>query len=420
MLVQKEAKISCNACTYHIHISKMFDAQKRVHTSHIHIEFDVSEALILEYRPWHSSPVVPKSTKEHAIHKRPKPQECPHEGACKLLHDEDHLSKFTHECGAGFLCANVDPLHRLRFRHPSDNPNDPWEGKTGWKAENFRSPCCAPAIQEAKLQTGLPAISSCPRGGFRPQATGGTKYETEIQDFRKEKLLKKTNFIMDEIALIAHHIDISWNDNDFQTYVRDLMGTRAIRSARVVRGTSEFLNDGRGLISCYNYADAHLVKKILHNRSLNENVIEIEYNQKVAKPSDIFEKTLQDFRRRVFISESDPAVMRFNKMITKCGPYWQDAEGVLGRLKDEGYKPSSNTYIALIMCYRDARPPQPRKAQEILETMRKENIPLHTAACNFVVDCWCRAENMPRAESLVAKMERWGNAETVSLVVVFT
>jgi len=151
----KQKYVVMNACIISMY-PKCLMHKKQVHTSHIYIEFDVSEALILEYRPWHSSPVVPKSTKEHAIHKRPKPQECPHEGACKLLYDEDHLSKFTHECGAGFLCANVDPLHRLRFRYPSDNPNDPWEGKTGWKAENFRSPCCAPAIQEAKLQTGLP------------------------------------------------------------------------------------------------------------------------------------------------------------------------------------------------------------------------------------------------------------------------
>ena len=128
----------------------------------------------------------------------------------------------------------------------------------------------------------------------------------------------------------------------------------------------------------------------------------VEYNEKVKREAD----DLKEWKRKVSISEATPAVTRFNQMIVKCGPYWEDAEAIILRLKDEGHKPTLYTYIALLHSYREARPPQAQKAEVLIDQMRSEGIPLHTTACNAVVDCWCRAGNMQRAEKYVARMEK--------------
>ena len=174
----------------------------------------------------------------------------------------------------------------------------------------------------------------------------------------------------------------------------------------MVRGTSEFLNAGKGLVSCYNYSDAHVLKMMLHRRSKpggkKGELMLVEYNEKVKREAD----DLKEWKRKVSISEATPAVTRFNQMIVKCGPYWEDAEAIILRLKDEGHKPTLYTYIALLHSYREARPPQAQKAEVLIDQMRSEGIPLHTTACNAVVDCWCRAGNMQRAEKYVARMEK--------------
>jgi pentatricopeptide repeat protein len=128
----------------------------------------------------------------------------------------------------------------------------------------------------------------------------------------------------------------------------------------------------------------------------------VEYNEKVKRDAD----DLKEWKRKVSILEATPAVTRFNQMIVKCGPYWEDAEAIILRLKDEGHKPTLYTYIALLHSYREARPPQAQKAEVLIDQMRSEGIPLHTTACNAVVDCWCRAGNMQRAEKYVARMEK--------------
>ena len=285
-------------------------------------------------------------------------------------------------------------------------------------------------------QHSLPQLSCHPRGGFRP--LGGTSTRTEIRDFHQERELRPK----DEVVLVVHNIDQLWTDKDFEDFLRPLMvfvtyevcflagsvtyllfpihvcrlcvqqGTRAIYSAKVVRGFSEFLNAGKGLVSCYNYSDAYLLKKMVHGRNKpgkSEELLAVEYNEKVQRHCD----DLKEWKRKVSISEATPAVTRFNHMIAKCGPYWQDAEAVLLRLRDEGHKPTLYTYIALLHSYREARPPQAKKAECLIEQMRSEGIALHTTACNAVVDCWCKAGNMKRAEMYVARMEKNAQAHSI-------
>ena len=285
-------------------------------------------------------------------------------------------------------------------------------------------------------QHSLPQLSCHPRGGFRP--LGGTSTRTEIRDFHQERERKPK----DEVVLIVHNIDQLWTDKDFEEFLRPFMvfacyeiffvartvacffrshsllppacqqGTRAVYSATVIKGPSEFLNAGKGLVSCYNYSDAYLLKKMVHGRNKpgkSEELLAVEYNEKVQRYCD----DLKEWKRKISISEATPAVTRFNQMIAKCGPYWQDAEAVLLRLRDEGHKPTLYTYIAILHSYREARPPQAKKAEVLIETMRNEGVALHTTACNAVVDCWCKAGNMKRAEMYVARMEKSAKAYSI-------
>ena len=340
---------------------------------------------------------------DHYKPPRPDMQECPLDPGRTLIDDETHLCRFTHNCVNGFFCVDKDPIHRQRFRHPRQNPSNPWEGKSGWKTENFRSPSCAPEIKVASLQTGLPKLSCNPRGGNRPQ--GGTEHRTEIRDF----VIEKEASTKDEVLLIVHNIDELWKDIDFYTFLRDLMGTRALYSAKVVPGPSEFMNAGKGLVSCYNYADAYILKELVHGRNRpgkGTEVMTVAYAVPVSRPKD----DIQDRVKRLHIKDIQPALKRFHQMIIKCGPYWQDAEALVDRLRAEGLTPALNTYILLLLSYRDARPPQPRRAEAVIDRMRKEGIAIHTTACNAVVDAWCRSGNLKRAEAMVAQMEKSSQA----------
>ena len=145
---------------------------------------------------------------------------------------------------------------------------------------------------------------------------------TEMRDFKNDRDLKTK----DEVVMIVHNIDPLWTSREFQTFLRDILGTRALFSARVVEGVSEWMNAGKGLVSCYNYSDAHVLKKLVHNRNKpgkSEELLTVEYNEKVDRYTD----KITDWRKQLFISEATPTVARFNQMILKCGPYWQDAEG---------------------------------------------------------------------------------------------
>ena len=196
-------------------------------------------------------------------------------------------------------------------------------------------------------------------------------------------------------------IQLAWTDRDFYKFVRDLCPF-ALVDAKVVPSQSEFQNAGQGRVTCYNFAEAETCKNILHMRpSGGEKLLTVEYSEPIKKAHrDTYEgKT----HKQIFgIKEVDPAVKRYNMLVNRCGAYWKDAEAILERMRSEGHLPNLYTYIGLLYCYRNARPPQPQKAMLLLERMRSEGIPLSTTACNLAVDAWCRAGlNAPDVHTLL-------------------
>lgn len=356
-----------------------------------------SELEYREHRQVHTSAVVRTPVPQKRPQRRPagRRQECKFK-ECLLMHDEEHLDRFTHECGRGIFCELIqDELHRARFRHPHV---DELEHKEGWAAENERSSSCAPMIEASKLSQSMPALSCVPRGGFRP--TGGTRSMTELKDLRKRT--------EDSVVLIVHGIHLSWSDQDFFTFVRDCCPF-ALVGAKVVPSQSEFQNAGRGLITCYNYAEAEKCRRILHGRDLGEfrsggSLLRVEYQDAIENSArDSF---VGKCHQEIYgIKGVDPAVPRYNRLLGRCGAYWQDAEGIVERMRAEGHQPNLYTYIALLFCYRNGKPPQPQKALLTLARMRSEGVVITATACNLIVDTWCRAGNMPRAEAFVKNME---------------
>jgi pentatricopeptide repeat protein len=356
-----------------------------------------SELEYRQHRPVYNSSVAKPQIPSRRPLRRPAGarQHCRF-NECKLMHDEEHLDRFTHECKRGEFCDLVrDERHRARYRHPTI---DRLEWKEGWAAENERSSSCAPMLGASKLSQSMPALSCVPRGGFRP--AGGTQSMTEMKDLRRRA--------DDSVILVVHGIHLLWTDHEFFSFVRDWCPF-AIVDATVVPSDSEFQNAGRGLVTCYNYADAEKCRQILHNRDLSVHraggsLLVVEYRDAIknAVRDTYAGKRHQD----IFgIKDADPAVPRYNQLLGRCGAYWQDAEGIIQRMRNEGHQPNIYTYVALLFCYRNGKPPQPQKALLTLDRMRSEGISITTTACNLVVDAWCRAGNMPRAEALVKQME---------------
>jgi hypothetical protein len=187
----------------------------------------------------------------------------------------------------------------------------------------------------------------------------------------------------------------AWTDQEFFVFVRDLCHFPLV-DATVVPSDSEFLNAGKGLVTCYNYAEAETCKNLLHGRDIssefNPNValLRVEYAEPIENPKR--DTYAGKPHQAIFgIQDADPAVPRYNRLLGTCGAYWQDAEAVVQRMRSEGHKPNLYTYTALLFCYRNGRPPQPHKAMLTLERMHSEKVDITTTACNIVVDAWCRA-----------------------------
>ena len=321
---------------------------------------------------------------------------------CHLMHDAAHLDRFTHPCPHGVLCRRRnDVLHCERFRHPEVEGEVGVHEATGWAAERERSISCEPTIAASKLSQSLPALSCIPRGGFRP--TGGTKSMTEFDSLRL-----RTD---DHVTLIVHGINETWQDEDFYTFVRNLCPFPLVSVTVVASPNSHWLNLGKGFVTCCDYAEAEKCWKTLNLRNIAPNrFLSVEYAAPITKDHrDTFEgmphQQTFGIRDNGKGGKHDPAVLRYNKLIGRCGAYWKDAEAIVDRMRTEGHAPNLYTYIKLLFCYRDGRPPQPHKAAQVIERMRLDNVAPTTTALNLVVDTWCRAGNMQRAEALVAKME---------------
>ena len=345
---------------------------------------DLKKFAEYEYR--HSRPVYDSPVRDPPLPRQRPPrrsvemrQECNFTD-CRLLHDEEHLNRFTHRCDRGLLCElRGDPLHCARFRHPDVEDLDAlMYEKKGWAAENKRSASCVPTINAFKLSQSMPALSCIPRGGFRP--AGGAQSRTEFCDLRKR--------VDDNVKLNIYGIPEQWTDNDLFKYCRDLITFKLI-SASVEPDESKWKNSGKGEITCYDYSEAEQFKTIVHGRSIGKNLLTVEYRDPIKSEFDTYEgkSSLQIFE----IKGMDPAVPRYNTLLRRCGAYWQDAEAIVKRMRSEGHTPNIYTYIALLFCYRDARPTQPQKALLTLNIMRSEKIEITTTACNVIVDIWCRA-----------------------------
>jgi hypothetical protein len=350
-----------------------------------------------QHRPVHNTALPFKHPQRRPPGKR---QECKMPD-CKLMHDEAHLDRFTHKCEAGFFCLErKDVLHCARFRHASfdDDPMDLLWQQEGWAAENARSVSCAPNLNSSRLTQSMPALSCIPRGGFRP--AGGTQSMTEMTDLRKRTA--------DYVVMVLYGIHHLWTNDEVFDFVRGLCPFK-LAKAEVVPSDSVWKNAGKALVTCYNFSEAEQFMKIFNNRSLEGirvggGLMTVEYNEPIQREFDTYEGKKH---QEIFgIKDLDPALPRYNKVVRRCGAYWQDAEGVIERMRAEGHKPNNNTYIALLFCYRDGRPPQPLKAMLTLDRMRREKIDISVTACNLIVDTWCRAANMQKAEEFVAKMEK--------------
>jgi len=182
-----------------------------------------------EHRVVHSSPIKAITTPAKHPPRRPagERQACPYV-VCKLLHDDAHMDRFTHECKKGLFCdQRGDPAHNARFRHADfEDPDAALWTQEGWAAENKRSGSCAPIINASRLYQSMPALSCIPRyiyvcmyrytnthththslslshththtyrGGFRP--AGGTKSMTEMRELRAKR--------DDNVMLVVHGI----------------------------------------------------------------------------------------------------------------------------------------------------------------------------------------------------------------------
>ena len=187
----------------------------------------------------------------------------------------------------------------------------------------------------------------------------------------------------------------AWTDQEFFVFVRDLCHFPLV-DATVVPSDSEYRNEGMGLVTCYNYAEAETCKNLLHGRDISS-----EFNPNVALLRVEYAEPIENPKRDTYagkphqaiygIKDADPAVPRYNRLLGTCGAYWQDAEAIVHRMRSEGHTPNLYTYTALLFSYRNGRPPQPHKAMSTLERMQREKVNITTTACNIVVDTWCRA-----------------------------
>lgn len=73
----------------------------------------------------------------------------------------------------------------------------------------------------------------------------------------------------------------------------------------------------------------------------------------------------------------------------------QDAEAVIARMREEGHKPDTACVVHLMRSYSEADPPQAAQAEKSMEKFRKEGIPITTAACNYIVQAWCKVGGEP-------------------------
>lgn len=373
-----------------------------------------AEDVYRSTRPVHTSPVTapPLPPMTRAEKSEDEKQLCQFH-PCKLMGHEDHLKKFMHECKYGVLCTRrSDPAHRARYIHRSNEDEDMWAGKTGWEAENHRSPYCLPGIHASVYQKSPPARSSVPRAGFRPNGGVPPSAATELKDERA-KIPRK-----DEVVLLISGIEITWTQEMLDQLLQDNVGNGLIVDAKLLdeRGDSSLgRNAGKAMVTLQCYADAQRLKRSLDARlgKAADMALDVVYRDSISKDFDRTLSVGRDGR-----SVRDPAVSRFNRVLKTCGPYFEDAEAVFERMQDEGHRPDLNTFLALITCYRDAIPAQPGKAQQALDRLRGSGLVPNAAVCNVVVDCWCRAGQMPRAEKLVAAMESGGPKRVVNRAAI--
>jgi len=318
---------------------------------------------------------------------------------CRMIHVKEHAERFRHICEYGALCSERhNPEHAHLFVHidGTEGEQHPPDEK-GWAAENWRDPKPGPDRAAARYNGSLPMLSCIPRGG-KNRPHGGSDKPTELGEM--SRALGKHN---DAIVLKMSGIDVSWDDAALYDFVRTFAGTALLLDAVVLRSVASLsANSGFGLVTCQSHADARRLLKTLNGRENVVTNVTLEYQDPIQ--NEVRDRDQYDVLGAL-MEKNVSGAKRYNQMIRQCGPYYEDAEALMGRMADEGCEANANTYFAMLTCYRDARPPQPGKAENMLKEIRKKLLPLTASAVNMAVDAWCRVGNMHKAEALVTQME---------------
>mmetsp|Transcript_25175 Transcript_25175/g.83112 ORF Transcript_25175/g.83112 Transcript_25175/m.83112 type:complete len:546 (-) Transcript_25175:1056-2693(-) len=311
--------------------------------------------------------------------------------ACRYLHDPRHMKRFWHHCPNAQTCTLLrDERHLKHFLHEDVGMEaSPMIDEVPNQVENAR---VTPSLSASMYQNFQPSMSCCPRGGYRPLG-GIAPQSLGEQRGRKKDFLRK----QDWVKVHVENLDVAWDSDDFLNNLRN-MTLALIHDAKVdtIRGKPT----GNGIILLSNYSDAqHLVEE------LTRRGMKASYSDKHSIRVKVEEEDNLYVRRQKLNNATNSKLLEINRIIRSCGPYSDDADALIRRMKFEGFQPNSNSYETLLRSLRDDDPPKASKAERVLRSICQEHIEVTPHMCNIVVDAWMRVGNIKRAEQLVMQME---------------
>ena len=279
---------------------------------------------------------------------------CPHSAeGCIFMDNHKHMEKFLHWCPQENMCDKRSDKEHLHFwLHPSDLAIKADEVITGWKKENEISPFCVPDRAAAMYQNLQPRVAYCPRGGFRPQM-GNKCISTEFRDLS----LRKDQIPNDFVTLLLNGIEPNWGDEELLSWAQRYSSPNSlIHLAKVTTRRGSAM--GTGFVSFQNYDDAQRFANTTQGMGLSNSRLHVEYarSELVDPMIELGDNSYaQDMKKHYAATIT---VARMNRLIKSCGPYAQDAVGILKRMNMEGHRPSQQSIKLVLQCLHDANPPQ--------------------------------------------------------------